>query len=77
MLPGTIVWHTNLIWRFMKRLAQVAFQAGFPVPSAAALAAVEAFLAGGICLIPGAFARTVSFMTPAESQVTPQSVDAS
>jgi NTE family protein len=37
---------------------------------------VEAFLAGGICLIPGAFARTVSFMTPAESQLTPQSVDA-
>jgi NTE family protein len=37
---------------------------------------VEAFLAGGICLVPGAFARTVSFMTPAESQMAAQSVDA-
>lgn len=37
---------------------------------------VEAFLAGGICLVPGAFARTISFMTPAESQVTAHSVDA-
>ena len=37
---------------------------------------VEAFLAGGICLVPGAYARTISFMTPAESQVTPQSADA-
>lgn len=38
---------------------------------------VEAFLAGGICAVPGAYARTISFMTPAASQVTPQSVDAS
>jgi NTE family protein len=37
---------------------------------------VEAFLSGGICLVPGVYARTVSFMTPAASQVAPQSVDA-
>lgn len=37
---------------------------------------VEAFLAGGICLLPGAFARTVTFMTPAERQVASQIVDA-
>jgi NTE family protein len=37
---------------------------------------VEAFLAGGICLVPGAFARTISFMAPAGSKVAAQSVDA-
>jgi len=29
---------------------------------------VEAFIAGGICLVPGAYARTISFMTPPKAR---------
>ena len=29
---------------------------------------VEAFLAGGLCVVPGAFARTVKFMTPSKAK---------
>ncbi len=37
---------------------------------------VEAFLAGGLCLVPGSFARTVTFMAPAK-QAEAQGADAS
>jgi NTE family protein len=37
---------------------------------------VAAFLAGGMCLVPGAFARTTTFATPAASRLEPLSVDA-